>query len=336
MADQSWQKLPQKFLNKLKLIIPPQNIESVLQSFTTIRPTTFRANTLKISASDLKIKLKEAGLPFEKVGWRSGAPSSELLPEAFILQDTPQRVLTENDIYNQGLVYVQSLSSMIPPLVLDPQPGELILDLTAAPGSKTTQIAALMKNTGQIIANDKSRVRLFKLEANLKLQGVTNSQITYLDGKDLWRKYPEYFDKTLVDVPCSMEGRFLSTYEKSYRDWTEKKVRELSALQKFLIRAGVTATKVGGLVVYSTCTISPEENESVIDWLLEKEQGKVEVEEISLGIPESYPALVSWQGKTYHPQVKLTLRILPTALTEGFFVAKLRKVASNKPTKSVL
>ena len=218
---------------------------------------------------------------------------------------------------------------MLPPLVLAPQPGDKVCDLTAAPGSKTTQIAAMMNNTGEIVANDRSKIRLGKLVANLKLQGVTNVRTRLSAGEDLWKKFPEYFDRVLVDAPCSLEGRFEAGNEKSFGDWSLRKVGFLSAIQCHLLRSAVTMTKPGGVIVYSTCTLSPEENEQVIDWLIAKEPGVVVVEPIDLPLENLQPGITHWEQKEFSPQVRATIRILPSELLEGFYVAKLRKQQSN-------
>ncbi|MEK7092703.1 MAG: RsmB/NOP family class I SAM-dependent RNA methyltransferase, partial [Patescibacteria group bacterium] len=207
--------LPESFIKRLEKIVPIDYLEPVLSSFSQPRPTTFRANTLKISSENLKKQLHNLSIIYKTVDWYK---------EAFVLVSPSKKEFIETDLYKNGMVYVQSLSSMIPPLVLDSRPNEKVCDLTAAPGSKTTQIAMMMENAGEIVANDKSRVRLYKLIANLKMQGVANAKVTSLPGQILWRNYPEYFDKTLVEVPCSMEGRFCTLDEKSYQDWSLKKV----------------------------------------------------------------------------------------------------------------
>ncbi|MBI5358236.1 RsmB/NOP family class I SAM-dependent RNA methyltransferase [Candidatus Amesbacteria bacterium] len=269
--------LPIKFLQSL-----PTDIK--VSDFDRILPTTFRVNTLKSDFETIKNKIN-----FEYT----------LHNQAFITNH-PLREIQKLDIYKNGKIYIQGLSSMIPPIVLDPKQNELILDICAAPGSKTSQMAALMQNTGQIIANDNSRIRIYKLEANLKNLGVTNTTIINTSGQTLWQKYPDYFDKSLVDIPCSMEGRFSTLDPKSYKNWSPTKVKELAQLQKFLLRSAFGCTKPGGTIVYSTCTLNTRENEQVIEWLLEKEPGRVE-----LGSAQ---------------------RINPSPTMEGFFVAKLRKL----------
>lgn len=315
--QQSWQKLPEKFLQRLKEIIPKENLDTILESFCKRHPSTFRANTLKISANNLMEKLKNFTINVEGIPWYTNG---------FILKNVPQKVLTATNLYKEGFFYVQSLSSMIPPLVLDPKPDEKILDATAAPGSKTTQMAMMMQNSGEIIANDKSRIRLYKLEANIKQQGVTNTKITNLPGQILWKRFPEYFDKTLVDVPCSMEGRFFVEDEKTYRDWSMTKIESLEQIQKFILRSAISATKVGGIIVYSTCTLAPEENEAVIDWIIKKEHGAIAIEPIHIPLLQTNEPILKWKNKIFDTQIKNTVRIFPSDTMEGFYVAKLRKL----------
>lgn len=314
-----WEKLPEKFLERLALFTTPKQSEEILESFCFQKPSTFRANTLKISADDLEKELSIAGIQTERVSWYK---------DAFMLVNQPQKTLMETDWYKNGYLYIQSLSSMIPPLVVDPKPGESILDITAAPGSKTTQMAAMMENTGEIIANDKSKVRLFRLRANLETLGVINTKIVQLPGQFIWRKFPQYFEKTLVDVPCSMEGRFHCDNEKTYKDWSTAKIDFLQNQQKFLLRSAISSTQVGGTIVYSTCTLAPEENEEVIDWMLRKTKGAVVLETITIPHLPFQQGLTQWKNKIFDEDLSKTIRIYPTKIMEGFFVAKLRKTAS--------
>lgn len=289
------------------------------QLFSFTRPTTFRINRLKATKENVITQLHIEGFVVEPVAWYH---------DAYILMNKSLRELTESEVYKRGEIYVQSLSSMIPPLVLDPKRDEKILDLCAAPGSKTSEIASLIGNTGEILANDNSRIRIYKLKANLTLLGATNTKVHFGVGQTLWQEYPEYFDRTLVDVPCSMEGRISTDDEKTYKDWSVKKIKELSERQRWLLRGAISATKPNGIVIYSTCTLAPEENEGVIDWILKKEKGALVVDNISLSL-QTYPGITSWKEKTYLPDVAKTIRILPSETMEGFFIAKLRKIQSN-------
>jgi len=313
------QALPQVFLDRLAQIISPDQLDAVRQAFIR-RPTTFRVNTIKSNRETLAAQLSALGFEFQSVDW---------CRDAFILLNKSKQELLDTLPYQNGELYVQGLSSMVPPLVLDPQPGEKIGDIAAAPGSKTTQIAAMLNNTGEIVANDRSKVRLFKLVANLKLQGATNVRTSLAEGEGLWKRFPEYFDKTLVDVPCSLEGRFDVKNPKSYRDWSVKKVRLLSAHQQHLLRSAVSATRVGGVIVYSTCTLSPEENEQVIDWLLAKEPGVVEIEAVNLPLQGIQAGMTAWGKRQFATEIARTLRVIPSTAMEGFYIAKLRKLRSN-------
>ncbi len=315
--------LPHKFLERLEQLIPKERKEEVFKAFCTTRPLSIRANTLKISADELERRLKEIGFSTERISWNK---------DTFLLLDDPEKtldVLMNTEFYKKGYFYIQSLSSMIPPLVLSPRPNEKILDIAAAPGSKTTQIAALMQNTGEIIANDISKSRIYKLKANLKHQQVTNTKVICMPGQVLWKKYPEYFDRSLVDAPCSLEGMINCFDPKTYQDWSTKRIKILSQRERFLLRSAVSATRVGGIIVYSTCTLAPEENEEVIDWLLEKENGAIDLEPIDLPGLKTDPVILKWGKHVYNSKIKNAIRILPSATMEGFFIAKIRKLRSN-------
>lgn len=325
----SLEQLPELFLHRLHALVP-QHLARLENGLTQPRVTSFRVNTLKASVAEVAEHLREAGYDLESAPW---------LTSAFYLKDPAVRQIFHPD-YVDGKLYVQGLSSMLPPLVLDPQPGENILDLTAAPGSKTTQIAALMQNQGHILANDLSPVRLFKLQANLKQQGVTIAQVKRGAGEMLWRKFPEQFDRTLVDVPCSMEGRINTQEPETYEEWSLKKIKELGMRQRQLLRSAISATNPGGVIVYSTCTLSPEENEEVVQWALEKEAGKVVLEQVEIlhlgeGSKELItPGVTEWEGKALSPELEKTLRIYPSPTMEGFYVAKLRKLESSVSPES--
>jgi NOL1/NOP2/sun family putative RNA methylase len=309
------------FYERLKLLVDSKTYRTVLKTFSSTRNTSFRVNRLKSSANEIIEDLKRNSIHFEQIPWYT---------DAFMTSESKEKIL-DLKIYKNGSIYVQSLSSMIPVLILNPQPNDKVLDIAAAPGSKTTQIASIIGNTGEIIANDNSRIRIYKLQANLLLQGVTNTNIIFGPGQILWKQYPEYFDKTLVDVPCSMEGRFNTHIPSTYAHWTLGKIKELAEKQKWLLRAAVSATKVGGTIVYSTCTLSPEENESVIDWLLKKEKGKIELDNIQNDFP-FMPPIPSWRGKPFAETISKTKRILPSSTMEGFYVAKLKKIESTIPS----
>ena len=314
--------LPQEFLSRLASLLHPKQYDAVVTALSSDRPTTFRVNRLKTTPEVLLPALETQGFAVSLVPWSS---------DAFILTQGTLRALSETPQYRNGELYVQSLSSMLPPLILNLQPGERVLDIAAAPGSKTTQMASLMDNHGEIIANDTSRTRIYRLKANMALQGASIAHVSRDDGRAIWKRYPEYFDKALVDVPCSMEGRFNTQDPKTYQDWSLKKVKDLSHLQRWLLRSAISATRPGGIIVYSTCTMSPEENEEVIDWVLAKERGNVIVEDVRLSGAVFDPAILVWNAKKFDTSIGKSARIYPTNLMEGFYIAKLKKIRSSVP-----
>lgn len=313
--------LPDAFLSRLTDMYGRSIFRELEKTFVE-RPTTFRVNTLKhFSTSALKQEIEERGFKLKQISWYK---------DAFVLLNKRKRELTELPMYEEGKIYIQSLASMLPPLVLDPKPGEKVLDVTAAPGSKTSQIAAMMEKKGELIANDNNKVRFFKLKHNMELLGALDDSgfltLRMEDGAWFCKEYPAYFDKILLDAPCSAEARFVQGKPKTYGYWSDRKIKEMAYKQRKLLLSAWTALKPGGTLVYSTCTFAPEENEMQISRLLERFPDQVEVISIVLPKLKTLPPLVSWKGKTFHPQVKRAIRIFPTNEIEGFFVAKMKKM----------
>lgn len=307
--------LPAAFLERLRRIIPAEQWEPVCASFEVPKPTTFRANTLKGEPEALRAELEAAGFIVEPVAW---------CPSAFILRSRRLADLQETAAYREGRLYVQSLSSLLPVLVLDPQPGEQVLDLAAAPGSKTTQIACLMRGQGRLVANDANRVRFYKLQANVRQQGASNVELSRQYGERIGAAHPGAFNRVLVDAPCGTEGRFYTGRASSYNYWRPRKIHEMVVKQRRLLRAGWDALRPGGVLVYSTCTFAPEENEGVVNWLL-REVPEVVIELAALPVGGAAPGLLTWERWVYDARVAQTRRVLPTPEREAFFVAKLRK-----------
>ena len=282
------------------------NLKEFEKAVTSEIKKGIRVNTLKISISDLKKRIQ--GL--KQVPW---------CKEGFFIekQEVPIGKLKEHLL---GYFYVQEPSSMIPPLVLDPKENELILDMAAAPGSKTTQIAALMKNTGVLIANDVKWERIPALSMNLQRCGALNTLITIYKGEN----FPEIkFDRILLDAPCSGTGT-LKKSPNTVKIYNPGMVKKLSYTQRDLILKAYSMLKPQGTLVYSTCSLEPEENEEVIDYLLKKTDAKLE--KISLKGLKSSPTVLEFGNKSYSKEIKNCLRIWPQDNnTEGFFIAKIRK-----------
>ncbi len=226
-----------------------------------------------------------------------------------------------------GYYYIQELSSMLPIIALNPKQNEIILDLCSAPGSKTSQLAAKMKNTGTIIANEISLGRIKILASNLERCGVTNTIITRKEGAVLCKRLKNRrfeFDKILIDAPCSGEGTLRST-PKTYLMWNIKTIKNLPKIQINLLRSALEILKPKGEIIYSTCTHAPEENEAVISKLL-NEFKDIKIETIKLPI-KFREGITKWENKQFNQEVKKCARIYPQDNnTEGFFIAKIRKL----------
>ncbi len=246
---------------------------------------------------------------------------------AFHVEANSGKSITSTPEYFAGLYYVQETASMLPPLILAPAANSSVLDMTAAPGSKTTQLSQLMSKTGAIIANDADPRRMKALSFNIEKQGCLNVALCCGDACRFGDSTPEMFDYVLLDAPCSAEGSI--TKDPGYFTyWHENKIPKLATLQKELLTAAVKTCKTGGTIVYSTCTIAPEENESIIDWLLTKYGESIEIEVIPGfdNIPRS--AITSWQGRTFSADVKKAIHLIPTIdQHESFFIAKIRKTS---------
>ena len=214
---------------------------------------------LKATVEDIAAALDAAGIAHNPVTW---------YPDAFILPEAQVSDLWDLDIYRDGKIYLQSLSSMMPPLVLGAQAGEDILDMCAAPGGKTTQIAALTQGQAHLTACEMSIPRAEKLEANLHRQGAKNVPVMRTDARELDEFFR--FDRILLDAPCTGTGTVISGNEKSLRGLTEQLLSKCARSQRALLDRAMGALKPGGTLVYSTCSILPQENEDALQEALDK------------------------------------------------------------------
>ena len=303
-------KLPNIFVEKLYENYTPLTVDKILAGMTGERNTTLRVNNIKSDIQKVMNELKENGIKFDRVQWYK---------DALIIKNAKEKQIQALKMYDEGKIYLQSLSSMVPPLVLNPKPNEKVLDLTAAPGSKTTQMAAMMENKGYILANELDSLRCERLKYNVEKQGVTIIEVNNGRGEAIGKKYENYFDKVLLDAPCSGEGRFLANDAKTYRSWSERTVKELAKLQKKLLKSAYQALKPEGELVYSTCTLNREENEEILEWALSELEG-LNLENINLEIKNAV------KGISDNKEVEKAIKILPSKDTEGSFVARLKKL----------
>jgi len=273
---------------------------------------SIRCNDLLINCNDLVNRLEDKGFKLEKVSW---------LPHGYRVINFPKSPSLGATIeYLSGYYYIQGVASMVPPYVLSPTEKDIVLDMAAAPGSKTTQLSQLMRNKGVILAVEKSRERARKLFSNLNRMGATNVIILRSDVKVL-SKTSLRFTKILLDAPCSGEG--LIPIDPSRRTKTTlQDLKNFSVLQLELITIASELLEDRGILVYSTCSIAPEEDEFIVNYALEY----LGLESIPI---TGYPAekgIEEFRGIKFNSGVKNCIRFYPHKNgTEGFFVCMMRK-----------
>lgn len=309
--------LPEAFKERLSQIVPREHYDDILRTFDQPKQVTFRVNTLKTTAAELEAELEHAGITHERAGWLDGV---------YRISPDDKLRLTQTEAFYGGRLYIQNLSSMIAPVLLAPRPGETVLDLAAAPGGKTLILAGMMENTGWLSAVEPSRERFFRLCDNLKHQGVTNAHTYMTDGRSVGKKCPLMFDRILLDAPCSSEARFKTFDEKSTAFWSIHKVKETSKLQRRLLLSAYDALKPGGRLLYSTCSFSPEENESSLQHLLERHGEHLRTLPLALPFDNVQKPLKQWGKETFDERIQNAVRILPTDTIDGFFICLLEKL----------
>lgn len=271
---------------------------------------TIRINPLKTTRDAVQSLFATVGIETAPVAWHERLLTIET--------ETPGGTLP----WYLGWIYGQEEVSALPVTLLDPAPDETVLDVAAAPGSKTTQIAEAMDDTGRVIANDSNLGRIAPLRSNTERLGLTNVAVTHSDARALSLAAFDIdgVDRTLVDVPCSGEGTIRKNPD-ALADWSVERITGIAGVQKGILKRAITLTKPGGRIVYSTCTFAPEENEGVLDHVLRKTN--VRICEQTLPI-DSTPGITSWQGTTYDDRVARADRIYPHHNdTGGFFCATL-------------
>lgn len=296
--------LPDFLYKMLQEQYEDESINKIIEGFSKNRKVTIRVNTIKTSNEKIKEILKENGIEVTDAKW---------FENALIIENVREDEIRKLDIYKNGEIYMQSLSSMIPAIVLNPQKGENILDMTAAPGGKTTQISAMTNNEALITACEKNKIRKSRLEYNIKMQGAKKINVMNIDSRNLDDFFS--FDKILLDAPCSGSGTINLNDKQLRENFTEELIKRSQKVQYKLLKKAIKLLKKGNELVYSTCSILKLENEENINKILQEEN--VEIVPIEEQDFNSIPKL-----KTY---INGTMCICPTELYEGFFVAKLKK-----------
>lgn len=281
-----------------------ETAKTIINGYLVKRKTTLRVNTIKSSIEEIKNKLEKSKIEYEEVLWSK---------EALIIKNVDEKTIQEMDIYQDGKIYMQSLSSMLPPIILEPKEGTDILDMAAAPGGKTTQIAAHTRNKAHITACEKNKIRAERLKYNVDKQGATCVFIMPKDSRFIDDFFS--FDQILLDAPCSGSGTLDFDDANIEKYFTKQLIERSTTTQKTLLKKAINLLKPGHEMVYSTCSILSCENEEVVESILK--EGKAEIIPISFEGIESLPVLPT--------KIPGTLCVKPTDLYEGFFVAKIRK-----------
>lgn len=296
--------LPNFLEEKLKKQYSSEEIEKITNGYTSNRIMSLRINTIKTSKDKVENELKQNNIKFTEVSWYN---------EALIIENINENDIRKMNMYTNGEVYLQSLSSMIPVIVLEPKPGENILDMAAAPGGKTTQISAITNNQALITASEKNKIRADRLRYNLEKQGAIGVNILNTDASHLDSFFS--FDRILLDAPCSGSGTINLNNEKDMKFFNEELINRSVKIQFELLKKAIQILKPGHEMVYSTCSILKEENEENIKKILKNNKVELipinrdkfkDIEILSTDLPE-------------------TITVTPTEKYEGFFVAKLRK-----------
>lgn len=277
----------------------------ILEGYSQKRMVTFRVNTLKTGIGKVEEVLKNNNIEFEKVSWSD---------VAYIVKNVREDTLKELEIYKNGEIYLQSLSSMLPPIVLEPKENTDILDMCAAPGGKTTELASLTNNNANITACELNKIRIEKLKYNIEKQGATSVYIMQEDSRRINDFFS--FDNILLDAPCSGSGTLNIKDINLEKTFTEKLIEKSKKSQLELLNKAVKILKQGQEMVYSTCSILNVENEEIVNKILKN--NKVEIVPIEFEGKEKLPLLPT--------KIDGTLCVMPTELYEGFFIAKIKKV----------
>jgi len=297
-------KLPEFLIKKLNKQYGEELFSNILSGYKERRVVTLRVNTLKSNIQKVQEELIANNIKFSEVSWNK---------DALIIENANEEVLQNISTYENGEIYLQSLSSMLPPVIMAPKENTDILDMTAAPGGKTTQIAAISNNNANITACEINNIRIEKLKYNIEKQGATSVVVLQADSRNLNDYFK--FDQILLDAPCSGSGTVDLNNERTYKNFTEKLVEKSTKSQLTLLRKALKILKPGHEMIYSTCSILQEENENILDKVLK--EFNIEIIPIEIKGMEEIPTLPT--------KIKGTICVCPNKYYEGFFVAKIRK-----------
>lgn len=278
-----------------------EQINEILKSYKENKVVSLRINTIKTTTEEIIKYLEEQNINYETFTWSD---------TALVITNKTENELQELDIYKEGKIYLQSLSSQLPPIFLNPKENEMILDMTAAPGGKTTEIAALSNNKAMITAIEKNKIRSERLQYNIDKQGAKKVTVLNTDARNLNEYF--MFDKILLDAPCSGSGTITNNNFDSFnKDLVNRSIK----FQTTLINEAIKHLKVGGELIYSTCSILSCENDEIIKSIL---NSNLELIPLDLTNYQDIPKLST--------KLEGTLCVCPSKYYEGFYVVKIRKI----------
>lgn len=295
--------IPEFLIQKLQNQYGEELTKKIIEGYNKKRKVTLRVNTLKSNIEEIEDVLQKNNIKYKTAGWSK---------EALIIENVREAEITKLKIYEEGKIYLQSLSSMLPPIILKPEENEDILDMAAAPGGKTTQMAALVNNKARITACEMNAIRAERLKYNIEKQGASSVYVMVTDS----RKIDDFFslDRILLDAPCSGSGTLYSQDEKIEKTFTPKLIQKSIKAQTQLLKKAINILKTGKEMTYSTCSILQEENEDIVNNILKNK--KVEI--VPIEVDKNIPMLPT--------KIKGTLCVCPNEEYEGFFIAKIRKI----------
>ena len=303
MEENNSSNIPEFLTIMLKKQYGEDITKNIIKGYGVDRKTTLRVNNLKSNINEIKERLLKEKIQYNEISWSK---------DAIVINENDQ--ISKLDIYEDGKVYLQSLSSMVPPIILNPTEKENILDMAAAPGSKTTQIASITNNNSYITACEINNIRAERLKYNIEKQGVNCAFVMVKDA----RKLDDFFsfDKILLDAPCSGSGTISLKNENLQKVFTEKLIHKSAEVQLALLKKAIKLLKPGGEMVYSTCSVLSIENEEIVEKALKGTKAKI--------VPIENDELVK-ELPLLPVKIEGTLCVAPNELYEGFFIAKIRK-----------
>ena len=301
------------FISRLARLFDVRDTEAEALASIPLRSSLWINRLSPLGVDAIKDRLVSDGHQISPIPW---------CENAFTLESDKGDLAT-SPLFTDGHVYIQNASSMVPVVALDPQPGDAVLDICAAPGGKSAHIASRTGGAARLWLNDALKPRLAKLADVMATFGVTAERVTDHPGQYVDKYIDQDFDRILLDAQCSGEGMMNLSKPGALKHWSMERVEQMGRLQQRMLVSAFKRLKPGGVLVYSTCTYAPEENEAPVDHLLR--HYPAEVEPIGVTIDGTRPGLMRWGDRRFAPTLAHAVRVVPSPAMEGFFTCRLRK-----------